>query len=142
MDRVGERNRRIVMAKVAYAQAALLDIRSAAVVGSTARGWFDEKSDIDILVIVENREIALPVNQYPFNFSAIELSTVNRLLGITQHDLVGLRTIATLATAVAIAGDHEIYEAAKAHNKNCDLRAEIKEFYFSVRVRSNTSGAL
>ncbi|MBY5394886.1 hypothetical protein HFN01_08590 [Rhizobium leguminosarum] len=109
----------------------------ALVIGSTARGWFEQSSDIDVAVIspfkirgdLEYRAAS------EISVTYLDRSTVDRILGIDTLDLVQLRILSNLACGIPVVGGEVIRNQAFERNQSAVLRQDIVSFYLEVAAR-------
>jgi predicted nucleotidyltransferase len=103
-------------------------ILAAGVVGSTARGYFDAHSDIDVLLVSEAELPEFTTFQTPYELT---ISTVPRDWFLpyelkTNFDFSELRVISDLSSAYPFVDKIGFFDSAKRVNKTATLREDIQ----------------
>lgn len=106
-----------------------------ALVGSIARGWGDENSDIDVLILKKNSnysEKTLVFQGKTFDVITYDIEEFQRQLYEPPFDFPKLRVASTIATAILLAGDEAILDEMKLLNKYLRLDPAITEYYLQL----------
>ncbi|MER8766420.1 hypothetical protein [Mesorhizobium sp. M0968] len=104
----------------------------AIVIGSTARGWSEHSSDIDIAVISPFKMRGDLEYIADISVTYLDLSMVEFLLGLDTLDLIQLRVLSNLASGIPIVGGHTICRQAFERNQSAVLSADITSFYLEI----------
>ncbi|MER9602774.1 nucleotidyltransferase domain-containing protein [Mesorhizobium sp. M0243] len=137
-----EREQRIEVARLVVAQ---WDIHAtdecAAVVGSSARGWFDDTSDVDVAIVspFPNRaELEDRYSRSQVSVTYVARSKIEALCSSRYTDLEGLRLLSNMSAGITVAGNDYIVAAAAQANTRAALKPEICDFYLRIAQSRST----